>query len=215
MSSQHHVNYNSVARSKSRERETDKKESENTQGRSKEKKEEKDRKDRKRVSISNHHCTYWNVAWGRPHTTQFLIPLRFHISWVNEMHITLVRMLHLLTEHMSCFVPQDHGVNDREASQESKRRKDENGTSKFVLNQLEEAIYPASTLQWSEPNEIFPSQIPPKTARARVLPATPHFQLKERRAKDPNLPVKRRLSLWNLSERPPEAKRSARLVTLH
>ncbi len=50
MSLQHHVNYNSVARSKSREREMEKKDSDNTQGRSKEKKEEKDRKDRKRVS---------------------------------------------------------------------------------------------------------------------------------------------------------------------
>lgn len=37
--------------------------------------------------------------------------------------------------------------------------------------------------------------IPPKTARARVLPVTPRCQLKKRRAKDPNLPVKRRASL--------------------
>uniref|UniRef100_A0A3P8S551 THO complex subunit 2 n=1 Tax=Amphiprion percula TaxID=161767 RepID=A0A3P8S551_AMPPE len=51
--SKHHINYNSVARSKSRERETEKKDSENTQGRSKEKKEEKDRKDRKRDHTVN------------------------------------------------------------------------------------------------------------------------------------------------------------------
>uniref|UniRef100_A0A3B5LJZ0 THO complex subunit 2 n=1 Tax=Xiphophorus couchianus TaxID=32473 RepID=A0A3B5LJZ0_9TELE len=66
-----HINFNSVARSKSREREVEKKDTESVQGRSKEKKEEKERKERKR----------------------------------------------------------DHAVNDREASQESKRRKDENGTS--------------------------------------------------------------------------------------
>ncbi|MEQ2168368.1 hypothetical protein GOODEAATRI_013591, partial [Goodea atripinnis] len=67
--SKHHINFNSVARSKSREKEVEKKDTENTQGRSKEKKE--DRKERKR----------------------------------------------------------DHTVSDRETSQESKRRKDENGTS--------------------------------------------------------------------------------------
>ncbi|XP_037543995.1 THO complex subunit 2 isoform X2 [Nematolebias whitei] len=44
----HHTNLNSVARSKSREREVEKKDTENAQGRSKEKKEEKDRKERKR-----------------------------------------------------------------------------------------------------------------------------------------------------------------------
>lgn len=65
MSLQHHVNYNSVARSKSRERETEKKDSENTQGRSKEKKEEKDRKDRKRVSILQDHCIMWNGLFER------------------------------------------------------------------------------------------------------------------------------------------------------
>uniref|UniRef100_A0A672JPV9 THO complex subunit 2 n=1 Tax=Salarias fasciatus TaxID=181472 RepID=A0A672JPV9_SALFA len=46
----HHITYNSLSRSKSRERELDKKDSEIIQGRSKEKKEEKDRKERKRVS---------------------------------------------------------------------------------------------------------------------------------------------------------------------
>ncbi|XP_040906858.1 THO complex subunit 2 isoform X4 [Toxotes jaculatrix] len=51
--SKHHVNYNSVTRSKSREREMEKKDSENVQGRSKEKKEEKDRKDRKRDHAVN------------------------------------------------------------------------------------------------------------------------------------------------------------------
>ncbi|XP_047462426.1 THO complex subunit 2 [Mugil cephalus] len=51
--SKHHISYNSVARSKSRERELEKKDSENTQGRSKEKKEEKDRKDRKRDHTVN------------------------------------------------------------------------------------------------------------------------------------------------------------------
>uniref|UniRef100_A0A3P9IZH7 THO complex subunit 2 n=1 Tax=Oryzias latipes TaxID=8090 RepID=A0A3P9IZH7_ORYLA len=48
----HHPNFNSVARSKSREREMEKKDTENAQGRSKEKKEEKERKDRKRVGVS-------------------------------------------------------------------------------------------------------------------------------------------------------------------
>uniref|UniRef100_A0A672JQU5 THO complex subunit 2 n=1 Tax=Salarias fasciatus TaxID=181472 RepID=A0A672JQU5_SALFA len=48
--SMHHITYNSLSRSKSRERELDKKDSEIIQGRSKEKKEEKDRKERKRVS---------------------------------------------------------------------------------------------------------------------------------------------------------------------
>lgn len=48
---QQHVTYNSVTRSKSREKEMEKKDSDGTQGRFKEKKEEKDRKDRKRVSV--------------------------------------------------------------------------------------------------------------------------------------------------------------------
>nr|XP_054586569.1 THO complex subunit 2 isoform X1 [Nothobranchius furzeri]XP_054586570.1 THO complex subunit 2 isoform X1 [Nothobranchius furzeri]XP_054586571.1 THO complex subunit 2 isoform X1 [Nothobranchius furzeri] len=69
--SKHHTNFNSVARSKSREKEVEKKETEITQGRPKEKKEEKERKERKR----------------------------------------------------------DHIVTDREASLESKRKKDENGTN--------------------------------------------------------------------------------------
>lgn len=48
---QQHVIYNSVTRSKSREKEMEKKETDGIQVRSKEKKEEKDRKDRKRVSV--------------------------------------------------------------------------------------------------------------------------------------------------------------------
>lgn len=48
---QQHVIYNSVTRSKSREKEMEKKDTDGMQGRSKEKKEEKDRKDRKRVSV--------------------------------------------------------------------------------------------------------------------------------------------------------------------
>lgn len=48
---QQHVAYNSVARSKSREKEMEKKDTDGMQGRSKEKKEEKDRKERKRVSV--------------------------------------------------------------------------------------------------------------------------------------------------------------------
>ena len=56
LSLQHHINYNSVARSKSREREMDKKETESARGRSKEKKDEKDKKDRKRVSDAAVHC---------------------------------------------------------------------------------------------------------------------------------------------------------------
>lgn len=71
--SKQHINYNSVDRSKSREREPEKKDS---PGRMKEKKEEKDRKERKR----------------------------------------------------------DHVVNDHEASQEAKRRKDENGTNSSKTN---------------------------------------------------------------------------------
>uniref|UniRef100_A0A3Q2NPJ1 THO complex subunit 2 n=1 Tax=Fundulus heteroclitus TaxID=8078 RepID=A0A3Q2NPJ1_FUNHE len=51
--SKHHINFNSVARSKSREREAEKKDTENMQGRSKEKKEEKDRKERKRDHTVN------------------------------------------------------------------------------------------------------------------------------------------------------------------
>lgn len=47
---QQHITYNSVSRSKSREKETEKKDTDGMQVRSKEKKEEKDRKDRKRVS---------------------------------------------------------------------------------------------------------------------------------------------------------------------
>lgn len=47
---QHHITYNSVSRSMSRERETEKKDMDTPPGRSKEKKEEKDRKERKRVS---------------------------------------------------------------------------------------------------------------------------------------------------------------------
>ncbi|XP_061659532.1 THO complex subunit 2 isoform X2 [Syngnathoides biaculeatus] len=46
--SKHHLNYNSVKRSKSRERELEKNELENALGRCKEKKEEKERKERKR-----------------------------------------------------------------------------------------------------------------------------------------------------------------------
>lgn len=60
---QHHINYNSVARSKSREREQEKKDLDTPQGRSKEKKEEKDRKDRKRVS------TVLIVRWVSPEVT--------------------------------------------------------------------------------------------------------------------------------------------------
>lgn len=48
---QQHVTYNSVTRSKSREKEMEKKDTDVMQGRSKEKKEEKDRKERKRVSV--------------------------------------------------------------------------------------------------------------------------------------------------------------------
>lgn len=48
---QQHITYNSVTRSKSREKEMEKKDTDGMQGRSKEKKEEKDRKDRKRVSV--------------------------------------------------------------------------------------------------------------------------------------------------------------------
>lgn len=48
---QQHITYNSVTRSKSREKETEKKDTDGMQVRSKEKKEEKDRKDRKRVSV--------------------------------------------------------------------------------------------------------------------------------------------------------------------
>lgn len=48
--SQHHITYNSVSRSMSREREMEKKDMDTPPGRSKEKKEEKDRKERKRVS---------------------------------------------------------------------------------------------------------------------------------------------------------------------
>ncbi|TWW74883.1 THO complex subunit 2 [Takifugu flavidus] len=71
--SKQHITYNSVTRSKSREKETEKKDTDGMQVRSKEKKEEKDRKDRKR----------------------------------------------------------DYSVNDRETSQEPKRKKDENGTNSF------------------------------------------------------------------------------------
>uniref|UniRef100_A0A3B3Y4C6 THO complex subunit 2 n=1 Tax=Poecilia mexicana TaxID=48701 RepID=A0A3B3Y4C6_9TELE len=48
-----HINFNSVARSKSREREVEKKDTESVQGRSKEKKEEKERKERKRDHAVN------------------------------------------------------------------------------------------------------------------------------------------------------------------
>lgn len=48
---QQHIIYNSLTRSKSREKEMEKKDTDGMQGRSKEKKEEKDRKDRKRVSV--------------------------------------------------------------------------------------------------------------------------------------------------------------------
>lgn len=48
---QQHIIYNSLTRSKSREKETEKKDTDGMQVRSKEKKEEKDRKDRKRVSV--------------------------------------------------------------------------------------------------------------------------------------------------------------------
>lgn len=41
---------------------------------------------------------------------------------------------------------QDHAVNDREASLETKRRKDENGTSKFVFNLCCEAVLSHCTL---------------------------------------------------------------------
>ncbi|XP_062309257.1 THO complex subunit 2 [Osmerus eperlanus] len=51
--SKHHINYNSVARSKSREREMDKKDTESARGRSKEKKDEKDKKDRKRDHLNS------------------------------------------------------------------------------------------------------------------------------------------------------------------
>lgn len=62
--SQHHITYNSVSRSMSREREMEKKDMDTPPGRSKEKKEEKDRKERKRVSThrtlvlhsSSSHC---------------------------------------------------------------------------------------------------------------------------------------------------------------
>lgn len=48
---QQHITYNSVTRSKSREKETEKKDTDGMQGRPKEKKEEKERKERKRVSV--------------------------------------------------------------------------------------------------------------------------------------------------------------------
>lgn len=50
-------------------------------------------------------------------------------------------------------------------------------------------------------------QIPSKTARARVPRATRRSPWKRRRAKDPNLPARRRPSRWNLSERPRQPKR--------
>lgn len=51
-------------------------------------------------------------------------------------------------------------------------------------------------------------QTPSKTARAPVHRATLRSLWKRRRARDPNLPARRRQSRWNLSERPQQPKRS-------
>lgn len=51
------------------------------------------------------------------------------------------RLINVL--YVVLFLFQDHAVNDREASQESKRKKDENGTSTCRLDKCE--VRPAST----------------------------------------------------------------------
>lgn len=116
---QHHINYNSVSRSKSRERETEKKESENARGRSKERKEEKDRKDRKRVSAHSPE-----LFLGKKKIIQKSFVFIEFTVW------SLILVFSVLL--------QDHAAGERETSQESKRRKEENGTSKFFICEVEE-----------------------------------------------------------------------------
>lgn len=82
---QHHINYNSVARSKSRERELEKKDLDTPQGRSKEKKEEKDRKDRKRVS------TALIVRWVSPEVTSDFLFLFFFP--LHRLFVTNIKLL--------------------------------------------------------------------------------------------------------------------------
>uniref|UniRef100_A0A669CVE1 THO complex subunit 2 n=1 Tax=Oreochromis niloticus TaxID=8128 RepID=A0A669CVE1_ORENI len=118
---QHHMNFNSVARSKSREREMEKKDSENTQGRSKEKKEE--RKERKRVSRL---CeTRADVLWRQEGQTQPLS--RAVLS--RRLKDFLLRLLHFvgIIYFFFCFLfVLQESRHDKEKS-EKKEKRDSSG----------------------------------------------------------------------------------------
>lgn len=175
---QHHITYNSVSRSMSREREMERKDMDTPPGRSKEKKEEKDRKDRKRVSPPHTGFPFSRCLWSA--RLKYLLSHRFTFRTTTS------------TTARWAWKPSG-----RRTRTEPVRLLSATPWARPALQGM-----PLNLLV-SPP----PLQTPSKTARAPVLRATLRCQWRRRRARGPNLPARRRPICWNPSERPRRPKR--------